>query len=141
MSDLALVELERVDSFEREESRFEQKGSRSFYEKDWLFLFPTVRPSEREIAFDVSREAWHHGIQTTMLLSGYLYCHCILNGVRNPIKNVETLCHAFLYAVDCDRENSGILLFTVPGNGTPPYRVTAVMRGFRQDTIFLDYVN
>jgi len=135
MGNLALVEVERIETFEREESRFEQKGSKGFYSADDLFLYPRYFENSGAMTFDISHTAFQFGIQTPVHLSSVLFSKWIMNGVRNPVKNIETLCHAFLYAVDCDSRNSCILEFTVPGNGTPSYRASAVLHGFRDKTI------
>lgn len=135
MSDLALVEVERVETFEREESRFEQKVSRAFYCTESFFLFPRFLENSGITTFDISRTAFHFGIQTPVHLSSILYSKRIMNGIKNPIKNIETLCHAFLYAVDCDTLDSCILEFVVPGNGTPSYKASAMLHGFRDKHI------
>jgi hypothetical protein len=137
MSDLALVEIERVETYEREESRFEQKGSKSMYWPEDLFLYPRVLEDWGATTIDVSQTACQYGIQTPVHISSGLYHKWIANGINNPIKNIETLCHAFLYAVDCDMKDSCTLDFTVPGNGTPPYKATAMLHGFRVKVINL----
>lgn len=140
MADVQILEMERVETYERAESRFEQKAARLRYGKDWIFLFPPTHPSELETTVDISEETRQHGIQSPVQVSGYLYSHFILNDVKDPLKNIETLCHAFLYAVDCDMENEAILVFTVPGNGIPSFQVSAILRGLKRDIIFLDFI-
>ena len=139
MSDMALIEMERVETFEREESRFEQKSSKSLYCPEAFFRFPKVMEDSGVTSFDISIMACLFGIQTPVHISGVLFSKWIMNGVRNPIKNIETLCHAFLYAVDCDSRNSCILEFIVPGNGTPAYTVSAILHGFRKQFISLSW--
>lgn len=138
MENLAVQEVARLETVERIESRFEQKHVKAFYSEQEFFLFPAIFDTEGEVSFDVSSAAWHHGIQTKVHLSGFLYCHWIRNRYANPIKNIATLCHAFLYHVDLDKENTVPLVFTVPGIGTDDYTVKAVMRGWREQFIFFD---
>src|SRR5574344_1544465 len=102
MGDLGLQQEERVETYEREESRFEQKWSKSFYESESLFLFPMHCDENGVKTFEISSSAWQFGVQTPLIISSCLYVHHIMNRVKNPIKNIETLCHAFLYAVDCE---------------------------------------
>lgn len=139
MSDLALVEIERVETYEREESRFEQRMAKSLYCPEDLFLYPRVIEDWGATTFDVSQTACQLGIQTPVHISSGLYHKWIANGIRNPVKNIETLCHAFLYAVDCDMKDSCVLDFTVPGNGTPPYKASAMLHGFRVKVINLSW--
>jgi hypothetical protein len=139
MSDLALVEIERVETYERDESRFEQKVAKSLYCPEDLFLYPRVIEDWGATTFDVSQTACLLGIQTPVHISSGLYHKWIANGIKNPVKNVETLCHAFLYAVDCDLKDSCVLDFTVPGNGTPPYKASAMLHGFRVKVINLSW--
>ncbi len=140
MGDLALQQEERVETFEREESRFEQKWSKSFYESEPLFLFPMHCDENGVKTFEISSSAWQFGVQTPLMISSGLYVHHIMNRVKNPIKNIETLCHAFLYAVDCEMRDRCMINFTVPGNGTPPYKACAHIRGFRNQNIFIEWV-
>lgn len=138
MGDLALIEVARVETFEREESRFEQKWSKAFYGERDIFLFPRSIEPDGSVAFNVSSATWLHGIHTPVYLSARLYAERIRNGIQNPIKNIETLAHAFLYAVDSDNENNFSLSFTVPGNNGFPYKARAVMRGFMPEYIFIE---
>jgi hypothetical protein len=73
-------------------------------------------------------------------ISNALYSREIKNGIQNPVKNIETLCHAFLYSVDCDAENKRVLEFTVPGNNSAPYMVCAVLVGAKTKHIYLELV-
>jgi len=139
MADLALQQEERVETFEREESRFEQKWSKLSYTDNAMFPYPSRCDENGVKTFEISRTSWHFGIQTPVIISSGLYSRYIMNGVKSPTKNIETLCHAFLYAVDCDTRNSCILEFTVPGNGTPSYRASAVLHGFRDKTITITW--
>ncbi len=135
MSDVAIREIARV---ERHESCFEQKHEQDFYSKQDFFKFPGIFEKEGGVSFDVSSAAWRHGIHTPVHLSGRLYCHWIRNCCENPIKNIATLCHAFLYHVDLDKENTVPLVFTVPGIGSEPYKARASLHGWRNEYIYLD---
>jgi hypothetical protein len=139
MSDHVSVEIERVETYEREESRFEQKGSKTFSCSDVIFLFPRVLEDWGVTTYDISKTACQFGIQTPVHISSGLYFTWIMNGITNPIKNIETLCHAFLYAVDCDMKDSSVLDFIVPGNGTPSYTASAMLHGFRVKVINLSW--
>lgn len=140
MADLALQQEERVETFEREESRFEQKWSKLSYTDNALFPYPSRCDENGVKTFEISRTSWHFGIQTPVIISSGLYSRHIMNGVKSPTKNIETLCHAFLYAVDCDSHDHCMINFTVPGNGTPPYKACAYLRGFRNQNIFIEWV-
>jgi hypothetical protein len=140
MADVAIFQEERVETFERRESRFEQTGSKAVYFSDFGFFFPSVREDTGNVTFNVSDVARHMGIRTPVFVSSGLYREEILNRGQNPIKNVETLCHAFLYAVDCDMQDHCMLEFPVPGNGSTPYKARAHLRGFRDKTILLERV-
>ena len=138
MGDLALQFEARVEAVEREESRFEQKGAKAFYGDSDCFMFPRNIENDGTVSFNVSSTAWLYGIQTTLYISARLYARQIRDGIRNPLKNIETLCHAFMYAVSCDRENQTVLSFNVPGNRSELYKARASMRGWREKYIFLD---
>lgn len=140
MADVAIFQEERVETFARRESRFEQTGSKAIYCLEFASLFPAVREETGNITFNVSDVARLMGIRTPLFLSAGLYREEILNQVQNPIKNVETLCHAFLYAVDCDMQDHCMLEFSVPGNGSAPYKARAHLRGFRDKTILIERV-
>jgi hypothetical protein len=140
MADVAIFQEESVEVFARRESRFEQTTSKAFYCSEFAFFFPAVREETGNVTFNVSDVARLMGIRTPVFLSGGLYREEILNQVQNPIKNVETLCHAFLYAVDCDMQDHCMLEFSVPGNGSAPYKARAHLRGFRDKSILIERV-
>jgi hypothetical protein len=140
MADLAIQDEVRVETYERAESRFEQKWSKAYYCREPSLSFPRYKEQSGNVTFDISATAWHFGIQTPVFISEALYARWIKNELRNPVKNIETLCHAFMYAVDCNTDDSAVLEFNVPGNGTPSYRACAILRGFKNQTIFLSWV-
>lgn len=123
-------------SFAREASRFDQKGASSFYGGELAYLFRRFVDEEGTLSFDISEAVMHYGIQCNVRVSDSLYARHIRNGSRNPFRNIETLFHAFLYAVDCDRTNARVLDFDVPAPGTAPYRAQASFRGFKDQYIF-----
>ena len=140
MSDVLTLELVRAENFAREESRFEQQWSKIGSRYDWSFSYPSIRDENGFVIYDISRTTWQFGIHQPVYISGALYSREIKNGIQNPVKNIETLCHAFLYAVDCDAENKRVLEFTVPGNNSAPYMVCAVLAGAKTKHIYLELV-
>jgi len=123
-----VMELELVSK--REISRYEQTNSRSLYfEDEVFFLFPRKEERNGITTYDVSSVAKTLGIKTPFFISDTLYALHIMNGENHPIKNIETLCHAFLYAVDCVQKDSCILEFTVPGIKDLRYQCTAMGHG------------
>jgi len=140
MNDLALRQEEHVETYEREESRFEQKWSRAYYEEETLFLFPSRYDGNGIKSFEVSKVTMRFGIQTPVFISSGLFVQHIMNKVQNPVKNIETLCHAFLYAVDCENQDPCMLNFMVPGNRTAPYKACAFLRGLKNQNIYIEWV-
>ncbi|HOT62798.1 MAG TPA: hypothetical protein PLU93_08045 [Treponemataceae bacterium] len=140
MADVAIFQEERVETFSRVESRFEQKCTSIMYCSESLFLFPSTREETGNVTYNVSDVAKRMGILTPVFVSSGLYREEILNRTQNPIKNIETLFHAFLYAVDCDMKDKCALEFPVPGNGSAPYKARAYLRGFRDKNILLERV-
>lgn len=129
---------ERVESFEREISRFEQGHSKSYYLGEEAFcLFPKKLNSASVLVHDVSGVAKQFGITEPFYIASSFYSHRIQNGKANVIKNIELLCHAFLYAVDCDQENSCVLSFTVPAYLAPSYTACAMPYSDRGKGIFI----
>lgn len=138
MGDLAIVEQDAVEYIERAQSRFEQKWTHTLYAQDPIFLFSSHRVEPGILEHKISSVAWHCGIQSPVFVSHTLYYKHIMNGLQNPVKNVETLCHAFLYAVDCDTQDRCILEFVVPGNNSPAYKATAYLRRHLNNSIYIE---
>ena len=70
MADVAIFQEERVETFARRESRFEQTGSKAIYCLEFASLFPAVREETGNITFNVSDVARLMGIRTPVFLSG-----------------------------------------------------------------------
>ncbi len=136
MNEVSVVTEGRVETFERLPSRFEQPGSLKLYDAESLFLFPRIVINE-ETRYDISQTARRLGISMPLHVMSGLYGKKIFVEKQNPYKNIETLCHAFLYAVDCDRGNSYSLTFSVPGNGEAPYTALACLYTHRAPVIVL----
>ncbi len=129
---------EAVEVFERKASRFEQGYSKSYYlGADSFCLFPKKINNASVLAHDVSSVAKQFGITTPFYIGGSLYSHRIHNGKANVMKNIEVLCHAFLFAVDCDQNNSCVLDFTVPSYLAPSYTACAMPYGNREEGIII----
>jgi len=129
---------EAVEVFERTASRFEQGYSKSYYlGADAFCLFPKEINNASVLAHDVSSVAKQFGITTPFYIGGSLYSHRIQNGKANVMKNIEVLCHAFLFAVDCDQNNSCVLDFTVPSYLAPSYTACAMPYGNREEGIII----
>lgn len=140
MSDVLILEAERAETHERAESRFEQQWSKTGSPNDWSFSYPANHNENGFRYFDISHVAWQFGIHMRVYLSNALYTRVIKNGIQNPVKNIETLCHAFSYAVDCDADNKRILEFTVPGNRTAPYVACAYLSTVEKNAIIIELV-
>lgn len=94
-------------------SRFHQQGNTRYCCENFL-NFPRINASEEHPRFEVSSEASHHGVQSRLVVSGLLYSNWIRSGSMTPEHNIAALCHAFLYAVDLDLDESEKLSFSVP---------------------------
>lgn len=140
MADYAIQKSEEIATVERLESHFEEKHTKVFYSVENLFLFPTIFEKDGGVSFDISNVTWQHGIHTPIYLSGSLYCLWLQLRLYNPIKNIATLCHAFLYHVDLDEKNTIPLVFPVPGIGSEPYIARASIRGWKNEFIYFDLV-
>lgn len=139
MADELAIQDARAEIVVREESRFEQTWSKSTYCSMFGIHFPPVREETGIIRYDITEVTRHLGFEMPVFISGSLYRDEIMNQAQNPIKNVETLCHAFMYAVDCDTHDRCILDFQVPGNGSASYKVSAHLRGFGVKSILLEH--
>lgn len=140
MADALILEVERAETYERAVSRFEQQWSKTGSPDDWTFSYSANHVENGFRYFDISHTAWQFGIHMHVYISNSLYTRMIKNGKQNPVKNIETLCHAFSYAVDCDANNKRILEFTVPGNGTAPYVACAYLSTAEKDAIIIELV-
>lgn len=130
-----------VTTIERLESRFEQKWSKSYLSSGCHFHFPSIVNQTGIVIYDVSSTSWQLGIHTPLFISSTLFSKYIMNGIQTPTKNIETLCHAFLYAVDCDTRDKCSLEFTVPGNGFPPYTARSYLEGLKNQNIFIEVIS
>ena len=99
-----------------------------------------MRYSDLMYLLPASAVAQHLGIFMPVVVSSGLYREHIMNHIGNPIKNAETLCHAFLFAVDCELRDSAFLEFSVPGNGAPSYKVRAHLRFTREQSLLFERV-
>ena len=125
-------------------SRFEQQKPESWFPES-SFHFPEIDPENRAgTMVDISEEARQHGVKTPLYASWDLYELWICDGTEETIRRIATLCHAFLYHVYLDTENSWRLDFNVPffikRLGLTPVRVRATLQTGIKGYIALDVV-
>lgn len=95
-------------------NRFHQRGCSSYCCEENIIMYPKLTNSNGVRIVDISSSARHHGIQTETLVSPKLFGEWIQSGTFSPERNIATLCHAFLYAVDLNVDESHSLEFSVP---------------------------
>ncbi|HHU37592.1 MAG TPA: hypothetical protein GXZ47_10270, partial [Treponema sp.] len=91
MGDLAIIEKDSLKIVERVQSRFEQKWTHTLYTQDSVFLFSRHQVEPGILEHKISSIAWQCGIHSPLFVSHTLYYKHLMNGLQNPVKNVETL--------------------------------------------------
>jgi len=122
-------------------SRFEQRKPEDCYPGS-SFRFPEVEPEDRAgTMVDISVEARQHGVKTPLYVSWDLYELWLCDGTEDTIRRIASLCHAFLYHVYLDTENSWRLDFSAPffikGLGLTPVLVRATLHAGKKQYIAL----
>lgn len=96
-----------------EYSKFHQKGCISYCAENGV-NYPHSTDAGGSMVFYISSTAQHHGIQLKNVISESVYVNWICSGLMQPSRNIATLCHAFLAAVDLDVDESESLKFDTP---------------------------
>lgn len=122
--------------------RFHQQGSTPYCCENFI-TYPRITSKEGAPRFEITGTASHHGVQSRLGVSALVYSNLITSGPMTHEGNIATLCHAFLYAVDLDRDESETLAFGIPyfhptqGFQLVPVRAR-ICRDDRKEYIFIE---